>query len=179
MNGSEKFPPVRGVLGEIAAHASMVSGLVYAQEQNYELDEFGVAWPGRAECFATMTLQSDFYPKLLHLVRDLCGGGVIQMLSQAACVVPGQDIGWHAKRAQRAPLVHGTVDGAPRPDRIPVRGFRSAQRYEHGRDRFGAGGQPATTISKSVSRRFSPEPAKSKARGRASPAGDEMVMPVP
>jgi 4-hydroxyphenylacetate 3-monooxygenase len=84
MNGSDKFPPVRGVLGELAAHASMVSGLVYAQEQNCELDEYGVAWPGRAECFATMTLQSDFYPKLLHLVRDLCGGGVIQMPSSAA-----------------------------------------------------------------------------------------------
>jgi 4-hydroxyphenylacetate 3-monooxygenase len=84
MNGSDKFPPVRGVLGELAAHASMVSGLVYAQEQNCEVDEFGVAWPGRAECFATMTLQSDFYPKLLHLVRDLCGGGVIQLPSSAA-----------------------------------------------------------------------------------------------
>jgi 4-hydroxyphenylacetate 3-monooxygenase len=84
MNGSDTFPPVRGVLGELAAHASMVSGLVYAQEQNCELDEYGVAWPGRAECFATMTLQSDFYPKLLHLVRDLCGGGVIQMPSSAA-----------------------------------------------------------------------------------------------
>lgn len=84
MNGSDKFPPVRGVLGELAAHASMVSGLVYGQEQNCEVDEFGVAWPGRAECFATMTLQSDFYPKLLHLVRDLCGGGVIQLPSSAA-----------------------------------------------------------------------------------------------
>lgn len=84
MNATDKFPPVRGVLGELAAHASMVSGLVYAQEQNCEVDEFGVAWPGRAECFATMALQSDFYPKLLQLVRDLCGGGVIQLPSSAA-----------------------------------------------------------------------------------------------
>ncbi len=83
MNGSDTFPPVRGVLGELAAHASMVTGLVYAQEQNCEIDEYGVAWPGRAECFATMTLQSDFYPKLLHLVRDLCGGGIIQLPSNA------------------------------------------------------------------------------------------------
>lgn len=84
MNGSDTFPPVRGVLGELAAYASMVSGLVYAQEQNCELDEFGVAWPGRAECYALMALQSEFYPKLLHLVRDLCGGGVIQLPSSAA-----------------------------------------------------------------------------------------------
>jgi 4-hydroxyphenylacetate 3-monooxygenase len=84
MNGSDKFPPVRGVLGELAAYASMVSGLVYAQEQNCEVDEFGVAWPGRAECFAIMTLQSEFYPKLVALVRDLCGGGLIQLPSSAA-----------------------------------------------------------------------------------------------
>jgi 4-hydroxyphenylacetate 3-monooxygenase len=81
MNGSDKFPPVRGTLGELAAHAAMVSGLVYAQEQNCEIDDHGIAWPGRAECFAVQTLQSDFYPKLLTIVRDLCGGGVIQLPS--------------------------------------------------------------------------------------------------
>lgn len=84
MNGSDKFPPVRSTLGELAAHAAMVSGLVYAQEQNCEIDDHGVAWPGRAECFAVQTLQSDFYPKLLTMVRDLVGGGVIQLPSSAA-----------------------------------------------------------------------------------------------
>lgn len=81
MNGSDAFPPVRGTLGELAAHAAMVSGLVYAQEQNCEIDDRGVAWPGRAECFAVQTLQSQFYPRLLTLVRDLCGGGLIQLPS--------------------------------------------------------------------------------------------------
>jgi 4-hydroxyphenylacetate 3-monooxygenase len=84
MNGSDKFPPVRGTLGELAAYASLVTGLVYGQEQNCEIDAHGVAWPGRAECFATMTLQSDFYPRVLHLVRDLCGGGLIQLPSSVA-----------------------------------------------------------------------------------------------
>lgn len=81
MNGSDKFPQVRSTLGELAAHAAMVSGLVYAQEQNCEIDDHGVAWPGRAECFAIQALQSEFYPKLLTTVRDLCGGGVIQLPS--------------------------------------------------------------------------------------------------
>lgn len=84
MNGSDTLPPVRGMLGEMAAYASMVSGLVYAAEQNCEVDEFGVVWPGRAECYAAMTLQPDFYPRVLHLLRDLCGGGVIQLPSSAA-----------------------------------------------------------------------------------------------
>lgn len=81
MNGSESLPPVRGALGELAAHASVVSGLVYGQEQNCQIDADGVARPGAAECFANMTLQSELYPKLLHIVRDLCGGGLIQLPS--------------------------------------------------------------------------------------------------
>jgi 4-hydroxyphenylacetate 3-monooxygenase len=84
MNGSAALPPVKGAVGEIAAHAAMVRGLVYAQEQNCRIDAAGVAWPGPAECFANMTLQSEIYPKLLNMVRDLCGGGLIQLPSSAA-----------------------------------------------------------------------------------------------
>jgi 4-hydroxyphenylacetate 3-monooxygenase len=84
MNGSATLPPVKGAVGEIAAHAAMVRGLVYAQEQNCRIDAAGVAWPGPAECFANMTLQSEIYPKLLNMVRDLCGGGLIQLPSSAA-----------------------------------------------------------------------------------------------
>ncbi|MEU7765594.1 4-hydroxyphenylacetate 3-hydroxylase N-terminal domain-containing protein [Nocardia sp. NPDC049190] len=81
MNGSDTFPPVRGTLGQLAAHAAMVSGLVAAQEQECEIDEHGVAWPARTPNFAVQTLQSEFYPKLLQMVRELCGGGVIQLPS--------------------------------------------------------------------------------------------------
>lgn len=84
MNGSDRFPPVLGVLGELAAHASLVWGLVAAQEQNCRIDEQGVAWPAAAECFATMTLAAEFYPRLLTMVRELCGGGAIQLPSSAA-----------------------------------------------------------------------------------------------
>jgi 4-hydroxyphenylacetate 3-monooxygenase len=84
MNGSATLPPVKGAVGEIAAHAAMVRGLVFAQEQNCRIDAAGVAWPGPAECFANMTLQSQIYPSLLNMVRDLCGGGLIQLPSSAA-----------------------------------------------------------------------------------------------
>lgn len=84
MNGSAALPPVKGAVGEIAAHAAMVRGLVFAQEQNCRIDAAGVAWPGPAECFANMTLQSQIYPSLLNMVRDLCGGGLIQLPSSAA-----------------------------------------------------------------------------------------------
>lgn len=82
--GNLAAPPVRGALGELAAHAQIVSGLLAAQERNCEIDDDGVAWPGREECFAVMTLQSELYPKVMHMLRDLCGGGLIQLPSSVA-----------------------------------------------------------------------------------------------
>jgi 4-hydroxyphenylacetate 3-monooxygenase len=81
MTGNLAAPPVRGALAEMAALATTVSGLVLAQEQNCTIDEFGIAWPGMEECFALMTLQSELYPRLLNMMRDLCGGGMIQLPS--------------------------------------------------------------------------------------------------
>jgi 4-hydroxyphenylacetate 3-monooxygenase len=84
MNRSIGNPAVKGVLGELAAHTSLIHGQIAAQELNAEIDEFGVAWPARAECFAVMVIQSELYPKLLTMVRDLAGGGMIQLPSSVA-----------------------------------------------------------------------------------------------
>jgi 4-hydroxyphenylacetate 3-monooxygenase len=81
MNGVAALPPVQGSLGELAAHASLVSGLVNGAVQNCRIDDFGVARPGAAETYANMTLQSEVYPKVLGMVRELCGGGLIQLPS--------------------------------------------------------------------------------------------------
>jgi 4-hydroxyphenylacetate 3-monooxygenase len=81
MNGSVNIPPVKGVLGEMASMVATVSGLVLAQEQHSTIDDHGIAWPGRAECFAVMTMQPELYGKLLTMIRDLCGGGLIQLPS--------------------------------------------------------------------------------------------------
>lgn len=83
MNGSLAQSPVKGALGEMVAQVAAVAGLVLAQEQNGVVDKYGVAWPGRAECFANMTLQPELYAKLLLMIRDLCGGGLIQLPSSA------------------------------------------------------------------------------------------------
>ena len=81
MNRSIGVPAVRVALGELAAYTSLVHSSVYAQEQNSEIDDHGVAWPGRAEAFSIMTIQSDLYPKVVQMVRDLAGGGLIQLPS--------------------------------------------------------------------------------------------------
>jgi 4-hydroxyphenylacetate 3-monooxygenase len=84
INRSIDVPAVRVALGELAAYTSLVHACVYAQEQNCEIDQHGVAWPARAETYAIMTIQSDLYPKMIQMVRDLAGGGLIQLPSSAA-----------------------------------------------------------------------------------------------
>jgi 4-hydroxyphenylacetate 3-monooxygenase len=81
MNGLDTLPPVQSTLGELAAHAALVQGLVLGSEQNCSIDADGVAHPGHAETYANMTLQSELYPKVLGIVRELCGGGLIQLPS--------------------------------------------------------------------------------------------------
>jgi 4-hydroxyphenylacetate 3-monooxygenase len=81
MNGSDTLPPVQGALGQIAGIAATVEGLVIAQEALSTIDTDGVARPGMQELYANMVVQGDVYNQLLQLIRDLCGGGLIQLPS--------------------------------------------------------------------------------------------------
>lgn len=81
MNGSDTLPPVQGALGQIAGIAATVEGLVIAQEALCTIDADGVARPGMQELYANMVVQGDVYNQLLQLIRDLCGGGLIQLPS--------------------------------------------------------------------------------------------------
>lgn len=84
MNGIDKLPPVQGTLGELTAYAAMVDGLVLAQEQSCEIDAHGVARPGASSLYSNMVFQSKIYPTIFHMVRELCGGGLIQLPSSSA-----------------------------------------------------------------------------------------------
>lgn len=84
MNGALELPAVQGTLGEIAALAATVEGLVLAQEAHCTIDADGVARPGAAELYANMVVQGRRYDELLFVLRDLCGGGLIQLPSSVA-----------------------------------------------------------------------------------------------
>jgi 4-hydroxyphenylacetate 3-monooxygenase len=81
LSGNAKNPAVQGMVGEIAAHAALVEGLVLAQEEHASLDAQGICRPGIAELYTNMLFQSQFYPLVLDKMRDLCGGGLIQLPS--------------------------------------------------------------------------------------------------
>lgn len=84
MNRVDAQPLVQQTLGQMAAYAAMVEGLVRAHEVHCEIDRNGMARPGRAEIYANMTFQSQIYPTLLNMLRDLAGGGLLQLPSSAA-----------------------------------------------------------------------------------------------
>jgi 4-hydroxyphenylacetate 3-monooxygenase len=84
MNRVDAQPQVQQALGQMAAYAAMVEGLVRAHEAHCDIDRNGMARPGRAEIYANMTFQSQIYPTLLNMLRDLAGGGLLQLPSSAA-----------------------------------------------------------------------------------------------
>ena len=82
--GSIAIPPVQSALGDIASLAAMAEGLVIAQEAHCTIDADGVARPGAQEQYAQMVLQPEVHNRTIAAIRDLVGGGVIQLPSSVA-----------------------------------------------------------------------------------------------
>lgn len=84
MNGVVALPAVRTLLGEMASYAAMMEGLVDAQIATCTTNDGGYVEPGRQALYAAIVLQSEAYPRMLDLMRELCGGGVVQLPSSVA-----------------------------------------------------------------------------------------------
>ena len=81
MNGVANLPPVQALLADLAVKASLYEGLVDAQIATATTTDQGYAEPGRQALYAAMMMQSEIYPEMLNLMRELCGGGLIQLPS--------------------------------------------------------------------------------------------------
>ncbi|MEE2746301.1 MAG: 4-hydroxyphenylacetate 3-hydroxylase C-terminal domain-containing protein, partial [Pseudomonadota bacterium] len=81
MNGVSNIPSVQMLLGEMGSYAAMMEGLVDAQIATCDEVNGGYVEPGRQALYAAIVLQSEVYPKLLNSLRELCGGGLIQLPS--------------------------------------------------------------------------------------------------
>lgn len=80
VNGTIALPPVRDTLGQLAAEAAMVEGLVHGMEAKGEMrGEFYV--PDAHLLYTAQVLTQQLYPKLITSLRDLAGGGVIMLPS--------------------------------------------------------------------------------------------------
>lgn len=84
VNGVDKFPGVVEKLGELASLVSLVESGVLAAEYTAGPDPQGMWRPGPRAVYGAMGLQSELYPRVLAILRDLVGGGVLQVPSSAA-----------------------------------------------------------------------------------------------
>ncbi len=84
VNGVDKFPGVVEKLGELASLAATVESGVLAAEHTAEPDGAGLYRPGRRPLYGAMGLQAELYPRVLAILRDLAGGGVLQVPSSVA-----------------------------------------------------------------------------------------------
>ncbi|AKA48310.1 4-hydroxyphenylacetate 3-hydroxylase [uncultured archaeon] len=81
MNGIDKIPGVVEKLGELASLSSIVEGMVQASESTAMERPAGVISPNPRFLYGAMGMQADLYPRALHILRELCGAGVLQLPS--------------------------------------------------------------------------------------------------
>lgn len=80
MSGTINLPPVRDALGQLAAEAAMVDGLVSGMEAKGTIQN-GYYVPDAHFLYSAQVLTQQLYPKLITSLRDLAGGGVIMLPS--------------------------------------------------------------------------------------------------
>ncbi len=83
-SGSIGDPKTKMRLGQLAGKAQLPEGMVRAAETAWSLDGYGVANPDHATLYAAMTLQPTLMGEVLTALREMSGGGVLQLPSSAA-----------------------------------------------------------------------------------------------
>jgi 4-hydroxyphenylacetate 3-monooxygenase len=79
-NGIENMPQVREILGQLAAEATMVDGLVRAME--VKGSQRGAHFiPDGNTLYAAQVLTQQLYPKVIQTLRELAGGSMIMLPS--------------------------------------------------------------------------------------------------
>lgn len=81
MTGNDNVPPVQVVMGELASYASIVEGMLHAQETMASFDEEGVLWPSKTCLYSVMALQSEINAKVVDMVREMSGAGMLTLPS--------------------------------------------------------------------------------------------------
>lgn len=81
--GNDSQPPVQVQMGEIAALASIVEGMLQAQEVMATIDD-GILWPSKTTLYSVMALQSEINPRIIDTIRELTGAAMITLPSSLA-----------------------------------------------------------------------------------------------
>ncbi|MGE3150209.1 MAG: 4-hydroxyphenylacetate 3-hydroxylase family protein, partial [Pseudorhodoplanes sp.] len=84
MNGALVQPAVQAQIAELAMYAATYEGLLDAQIETAKPNANGVFVPNPQAHYAAMNLQSWIYPLMLDSIRELSGGGMIQLPSNVS-----------------------------------------------------------------------------------------------
>ncbi|MGO4810379.1 4-hydroxyphenylacetate 3-hydroxylase family protein [Cupriavidus sp. 2MCAB6] len=80
VNGTNAFPQVREMLGQLAAEAAMVEAWVYGMESKGHMEK-GYFVPDRNLLYGSQVITQQLYAKVLNALRELAGGGMIMLPS--------------------------------------------------------------------------------------------------
>jgi 4-hydroxyphenylacetate 3-monooxygenase len=107
VNGIIGLPPVRDMLGQLAAEAALVDGMVHGMEaKGHAHGQFFV--PDAHLLYATQVLTQQLYSKIITTLRDLAGGGLI-MLPADIGDFANREIAALIDKTQQSPVV-GAAD---------------------------------------------------------------------
>lgn len=80
--GTTHIPGVRSLVAEVVQYAETLRAFVLASEQKAELTEGGVMFPDVNMITAGRTYGIENYPRILHILKELCGQGLVMRLSE-------------------------------------------------------------------------------------------------
>jgi 4-hydroxyphenylacetate 3-monooxygenase len=105
-NGIAAFPQVRETLGQLAAEAAMVEGMVVGMEAaGWHYGKYYV--PNKRLLYSAMVLTQQLYPKFVNTLRELSGGGMIMLPSSIADFANAEMAGY-IEKTQRSPVTDST-----------------------------------------------------------------------
>jgi 4-hydroxyphenylacetate 3-monooxygenase len=102
MSGTINLPPVRDTLGQLAAEAAMVEGMVYGMEAKGTFHN-GFYVPDAHFLYSVQVLTQQLYPKLITSLRDLAGGGLIMLPSDIEDFANPEIARW-IRKTQQSPV---------------------------------------------------------------------------
>ncbi|MDB5690686.1 MAG: 4-hydroxyphenylacetate 3-monooxygenase [Sphingomonas bacterium] len=102
-NGIIGLPPVRDMLGQLAAEAALVDGMVHGMEaKGHQHGPYFV--PDSHLLYAAQVLTQQLYAKIINSLRDLAGGGLIMLPSNVADFA-NPEIAAIIAKTQQSPVV--------------------------------------------------------------------------
>lgn len=81
LTGNDANPAVQIQMGELTSLVSIVESALLSQEVAATIDENGVLWPSKTALFSIMALQSELNSRMIEIIRELSGAGMISLPS--------------------------------------------------------------------------------------------------